>query len=125
MKEIKFRAWDKDLKEMSFYDFKTMTSHKGHMGSGMLKDIDGTEQDPTLKTFMQYTGLKDKKRTEEFPEGQEIYEGDVVKYFEFTMYPIQKVKIPEIYVHNFDDGEFYDGSTCIVIGNIHENKDLL
>ncbi|KKM04381.1 hypothetical protein LCGC14_1764820 [marine sediment metagenome] len=26
----------------------------------------------------QYTGLKDKNRTEEFPEGQPIYEGDVV-----------------------------------------------
>ena len=30
------------------------------------------------ETVGQYTGLKDKKRTEEFPEGQEIYEGDIL-----------------------------------------------
>ena len=28
------------------------------------------------KTVGQSTGLKDKKRTKEYPEGQEIYEGD-------------------------------------------------
>ncbi len=30
------------------------------------------------ETVGQATGLKDKKRTEEFPEGQEIYEGDIL-----------------------------------------------
>ncbi|WP_163855767.1 YopX family protein [Paenibacillus elgii] len=29
------------------------------------------------ETIGQYTGLRDSKRTEEFPDGQEIYEGDV------------------------------------------------
>ncbi len=33
------------------------------------------------ETVGQYTGLKDSKRTKEFPEGQEIYEGDIVRYF--------------------------------------------
>lgn len=31
------------------------------------------------ETVGEYIGLKDKKRTPEFPEGQEIYEGDIVK----------------------------------------------
>ena len=121
MKEIKFRAWDGTA---MFYESNLLADKVNtyFMTMNGLLIKNGVQLDWPL---MQYTGLKDKKRTEEFPEGQEIYEGDVVKYFEFTMYPIQKVKIPEIYVHNFDDGEFYDGSTCIVIGNIHENKDLL
>ncbi|MFE4569970.1 YopX family protein [Paenibacillus chitinolyticus] len=32
------------------------------------------------ETVGQYTGLRDSKRTEEYPEGQEIYEGDIVRY---------------------------------------------
>ena len=32
-----------------------------------------------FKTVGQYTGIKDKKRTKDFPYGQKIYEGDVCK----------------------------------------------
>jgi len=31
------------------------------------------------ETVGQFTGLKDKKRTKEYPEGQEIYKGDTLK----------------------------------------------
>lgn len=32
------------------------------------------------ETVGQYTGLKDSTRTEEFPEGKEIYVGDIVRF---------------------------------------------
>ena len=34
------------------------------------------------ETVKQSTGLKDKKRTEEFPEGQEIFGGDIIRYMD-------------------------------------------
>lgn len=71
-REIKFRAWFPDYDKMeevtaiNLYDGFLMTRH----GQAFIEAI----------KLMQYTGLKDKKRTKEYPEGQEIYEGDIVKH---------------------------------------------
>ena len=45
-------------------------------------------------TVGQYTGLKDCKSTEEYPEGQEIYEGGIVRIreSEYDAWAIYKVK---------------------------------
>jgi len=60
MREIKFRAWDDNEKQMVFWDDLRDTK---------LFD-DGFDNNQC--TLMQYTGLKDKN-------GKEIYEGDVVE----------------------------------------------
>ena len=113
MREFKFRAWDKSLKRMS-YDPLNVISFDGRFYYG-IADITGYPQE-----VMQYTGLKDKN-------GKEIYEGDVCKYREDTEGQII-----------FEDGCFWFDCTdwsepiCIfsdwefeVIGNIHENPELL
>lgn len=70
MEEIKFRAWLKKEKKMT----NTFSLPE------ILYEGDGFNT-PTLTqmVLMQYTGLKDSKRTKEYPEGQEIYEGDIVR----------------------------------------------
>lgn len=69
---------------------------------------------PIKKQDEQYTGLKDKN-------GKEIYEGDICRYGEM------------IYQVVFNGGSFeFDclypfgvQSSCEIIGNIHENQELL
>ncbi len=94
------------------------------------------------ETVGPYTGLKDFKRTEEFPEGQEIYEGDIIeckckfdnKYYiahfmteiewDETMggFLFQDSEYSWVGMEAISDGGSY---TCEVIGNIYDNPELL
>lgn len=104
MREIKFRAWDKEQKKM-LDDVSTWTD-----------DFTGM-----LIALMQYTGLKDKN-------GKEIYEGDIVKYkndkpdkviFENGGFMTSRFyhRTPNNWKILLDELE--------VIGNIYENPELL
>ena len=113
MREIKFRAWDKDSK--SWVDDVLLTCNEyGFLYQNYNKcEFMGEDRDIVL---MQYTGLKDKN-------GEEIYEGDIIE----TQYGIKHEVI-------FNDGAWELACTgnrawtyfnITIIGNIYENPELL
>lgn len=120
MREIKFRAW--------FPKDHWISLTEGHKDTGcFIYDYQATiyEECETLNPdekdifIEQYTGLKDM-------EGKEIYEGDIMEYYcQSTRY------FSEI---TYSEGSFWMFGnlmryilqySAVVIGNIHENKELL
>ena len=106
---IKFRAWDKEIKVMrSWVQERSGNQPLGHFF---------TRQDYEL---MQFTGLLDKN-------GKEIYEGDIMK----TPYGNYAVEfdIGQFQYENFDHYGVNGEGPCLdegeIIGNIHENPELL
>ena len=126
MREIKFRCWDTENKQMlkvQELDFED-TFYGGRLSirADMYNDYFDIED----MILMQYTGLKDKN-------GKEIYEGDIVKVFTNKEWRIGKI----IYEHSgftidvTDNKNLEYGRTSIieslteVIGNIYDNPKLL
>ncbi|RIJ64109.1 YopX family protein [Rummeliibacillus sp. POC4] len=71
MREIKFRAWEKDLKVMVYNN--ELCGHIGYNCNPVRALNIILNEDDYGYEFMQYTGLKDKN-------GREIYEGDVLLF---------------------------------------------
>lgn len=149
MNEIKFRAWDKTHKTMTYITDFYWFEHEG------VHDSDGNGH-YTNYELMPFSGIHDKN-------GKEIYKGDIVltqerydrpysknrkskrhigaveytirggsgfynsesgkwdKYREYGAEWVVKVKDYGKFVHG-SWGDFYD---CEVIGNIYENPELL
>lgn len=84
MKEIKFRAWVEhgNIKGL----IKPYMNHRPEF-QGDINEIfknNGVEPKGLYAariTYMQFTGLPDSKRTEEYPEGQPIYDRDILRYY--------------------------------------------
>ena len=124
MKDIKFRAWDKDNNDwFNEYDGDLYIELNGNINFGWNGEIMDDYTDRII--LMQYTGLKDKK-------GVEIYEGDVL------FHPLQgrrKVYYPyneTVASYGLRDIDSGFGNTLQdshavweVIGNIWENPELL
>jgi uncharacterized phage protein (TIGR01671 family) len=131
MRTIKFRAWDEQNKIMH-NDFQFIKS--GDEGNDWivftsdkqtLQDSIHPFENPyfgqQLK-IMEYTGLKDKN-------GKEIYEGDILEtsddsicyvVFEDTGFAVKSHGSEAI---DWEFSNFY--SECEIIGNIHQNPELL
>lgn len=136
MREIKFRAWDKERELVSGVECLQFTRDGSDMYKPILSAIK-TFHDaafyPEKYVLMQYTGLKDKN-------GKEIYEGDIVKWVLLERFDeditemISEVKFSEKWSGftpmamdtDVEDGYYnYRVTEVEVIGNIYENSDLL
>ena len=119
MREIKFRAWDKDKQCM----IKDALQHWKE-SFDVVTETFLTLLDDDKYEVMQYTGLKD-------AVGREIYEGDIVKCDDDlwvvlwddykSCFAIDGLYL-SMYVCPFDVSWSND---CEVIGNIYENPELL
>lgn len=127
MRNIKFRAWDKSINEMLTQPLDGISAASRLLGFTVFSQCE----------VMQFTGLKDKK-------GKEIYEGDILEIM-FSKRIGKEIDVviwgsynDEEYVSNIecwmagdypvsDSGGLWGCSkhTKEIIGNIHENPELL
>lgn len=147
MREIKFRAWDREYEKMTYFDdedyeykpplvFRLDQVFKKDDNYDDYEDFEYNDITDKVE-IMQYTGLHDEN-------GKEIYEGDIIE-FSYDMFVgnfdtfVAKGKVVfeegAFYVEAFEnerttEGEAYllysiNLDTIEVIGNIYENKELL
>ena len=130
MREIKFRAWDRG-KMISAQHRISISEGVAWIG-GKRRGCDRYIRSGAI--LMQYTGLKDNKRTVEYPEGQEIYEGDILKFSKtidigIVGYCVGAFHISVNGIHYlFGDIESYyhkRNKEHEVIGNIYESPELI
>ena len=113
MRELKFRAWDEEEKEMKYFTlFHSLEKRLGGFCS----------------ETMQYIGLKDSK-------GKEIYEGDVIKTKKY-LWLVEPIGSEErdgnqygLCVSKDGNGKCYFIDSSIlageVVGNIYENPKMI
>ena len=119
-REIKFRAWDCNLKIMisPYCELKD--------GNFWGEDCTNTGYSVKHEHVMQYTGLKDCK-------GKEIYEGDILSGHSDGNVKVEWSNVNGGWECFFDDEAnigiaemcTWFGNNAIVIGNVFENPELL
>ncbi|MDN6069387.1 YopX family protein, partial [Leuconostoc sp.] len=109
MREIKFRVWDNE--ENNFWGEGRSLSLVSLVSDSLVND------DSTV--LEQYTGLKDFN-------GAEIYEGDILQDVDDSTI-VGVVEYDKAFgEYDCGDNNLYECTRdCVVIGNIHENADLL
>jgi len=136
MREIKFRAWDKNDEIMIYPNENGIVYKITPIGDGdeltesiyllldgelITIDTDGNiEKAKRFKDLipLQYTGLKDKN-------GKEIYEGDIYKQGAYIGEIFWSVDFWATERGNYDDSGLADDCNYIeIIGNIYENPEL-
>jgi len=124
MREIRFRAWDKENNRMSPFELQDLWA-EGHY------ILQGKSSGYLRGEIMQYTGLHDKN-------GKEIYEGDIVKFSDNTIhegvltkceYSNRRAQFLYIFLSGENKGKatdmYDDWRKYEVIGNIYENPELV
>ena len=138
MREIKFRAWDKEKEKMVIAAWRMSMNLNGNIywkvdhydGNFNLKEREETDGNNRF-TLMQFTGLHNKN-------GQEIYEGDICKYSYINpMTREERTFVWKVewsngayWLHSIDDSLqdtllWIQHKEIEVIGNIYENPELL
>ena len=127
-REIKFRAWNEEKRKM-YYDVQNAYDNCLDYDNINAVSFGGILE---IYPVMQYAGFKDYN-------GREVYEGDIVQYY-VCENDYEPTSYQTVGIVGFKDGEFYprpyeqtieDGwyshgiKDLIVIGNIHENPDLI
>ena len=140
MREIKFRAWDREKKKMVYEDLFIPVNFDGTLDLAIeyyngnekeeFKGEEGRYISPNRFILQQYTGLKDKN-------GKEIYEGDILWEEPKCVHQRERPRRHSVVVwhNNGWRRSCYNGKyevhpeLCVrelkVIGNIHENPELL
>lgn len=111
MRELKFRAWDESLGRMVFSPTLEYRTDGQVFSRNFNKDGELVE-----RPLMQYTGLKDQN-------GVEIYEGDIVAWG-------WDLSVVESVFYSTENAGYETETSCLdscmtVIGNIHQNPELL
>ncbi|EPM2572249.1 YopX family protein [Listeria monocytogenes] len=114
VREIEFRAWDKEVKEMD-YNPSVIEIWQNKPINEQFR----LESEEKL-VWMQYTGLKDKN-------GNKIFEGDIGWDEHNECYGVVKFEEGKfLYVWENIAEDLWEVADCIEIcGNIHENPELL
>lgn len=111
MREIKFRAWDKDDKCWVHYNGRRRLLQDEVLRVALAF--------PMSVVLEQYTGLKDKN-------GKKIYEGDLCEIDSKRGRMIAEIKLPDIWEGvGYRDAKDDIPMNLEVIGDIHNNPELL
>ncbi|TLQ24779.1 hypothetical protein FEZ42_10355 [Lactiplantibacillus plantarum] len=123
---IKFRAWNGYRKIMADYVSAIQNGDTQGTPSSVNVIVDGKNETWDIKNddveLLQFTGLTD-------VNGNEIYDGDLVRLTDDLEDPIYKVTFDEAKFEISGGGVCYDLNeefmNCEVIGNVHTNPELL